>query len=341
MNNKDKNPKKDKLKKIKRTKAKRVKFNPVQGSSRKNLILVSLAVMFVIILSATIFMTLTSLFSTESYYVLSTNVRAKQQITPDMVMARETAAGTGPVNALSMEQIQRGGVYSRYPMYAGDVISRSNVGALSGQSLGIPDDWVVTSFSTVSTDAVGGILGKGDYIDILGVDESGSRYVFNNLLVLEVKFVNEEYDGISDGRTIVGEAMHYTVGMPADKAAYLHSALYDYEEIKIIKAPTIINYADRDVSNLDASFKYGPQVGNIDLIQGTDPTFTDVERDEDGRPIVNNVNLEQIEDNFVEEQIEDKFVEEQIEDETIEDETAEDLEDQIIESENVMENDDN
>lgn len=269
---------------------KKVKFTG-ESQSRKNLVLLGGAIALVIILSAVIFLTLSSLFSTESYYVLNQNVKAKQQITPEMVVVRETAAGTGPVNALTMEEIQRGGVYSRYPLYAGDVVSYSNAGPLSGQSLGIPDDWSVTSFSINSTDAVGGTLGKGDYIDIIGVNQNGAQYIFNNLLILDIKFVNEEYDGNTDGQTIVGETIHYTVGLPAEDVGYFHSALYEYTQgeasgvIRIIKAPYIINYADRDVSNLDKPFKYGPNVGNIDLIEGTDPTFTDVERDENGRPI--------------------------------------------------------
>lgn len=283
------NPKPVRTKKTKRNT--KVKFNPSESGSKKNLILIFGAALLVIVLSAAIFLTLSSLFSTESYYVLNTNVKAKQQITADMVVPRETAKGTGPVNALKMEEIQRGDVFSKYPLYAGDVVALSNAGPLAGQSLGIPDDWVVTSFSTTSTDAVGGILGKGDYVDILGISEAGSKFIFNNLLILEVKFVNEEVDGKLDGQTVVDEAMHYTVGMPAEQAAYFHSALYNYEnegKIKIIKAPTLLNYSDRDVTELDDVFKYDDEISNFDGFDGTDPTFTDIERDEDGKPLESN-----------------------------------------------------
>lgn len=278
-------------KKPKKTKkVKKAKFNG-ESSSRKNLVLVAGAITAVIALSAVIFLTLSSLFSTESYYVLNENVRAKQEITPQMVVSRETAAGTAPVNAIDMEIIQRGGVYSRYPLYAGDVVSFSNAGSLSGQSLGIPDDWAVTSFTINSTDAVGGILGKGDYIDIMGINEDGAQYIFNNLLILETKFVNEEIDINAQGQTVIGETIHYTVGLPVEEIGYFQSAMYNYSQgedaglIKIIKAPYEVKYADRDVSSLDSPFKYDSSTGNIDLIEGTDPTFTDVERDETGRPI--------------------------------------------------------
>lgn len=283
------NMKKDrKPRKIKKSN-KKVSYNPSNTGSRKNLVLVSGAALAVIAIAAIVFITLTSLFSTESYYVLNTNVKSKQQITPEMVVARETAEGTGPVHALSMEEIQRGGVYSKYPLFAGDVIAHSNAGPLSGTPLGIPDDWSVTSFNINSTDAVGGILGKGDYADILGINlsdgESGAQYIFNNVLILEVKFLNEEFDGALDGQTVVGETMHYTVGLPAEDVAYLHHALAEFEEVKMIKSPIEINYQDRDVSKLKKLFKYNIDIGNIDVIEGTDPTFTEIERDKNGRPI--------------------------------------------------------
>ena len=119
--NKDKEVK-EKVKKVKKPKAvkkkkvKKINYDPGKTGSRKNLILVVGAILLVIVLSATIFLTLTSLFSTENYYVLNVNVKAKQLITPEMVVARETASGTAPVNALTMEKIQRGQLYSRYPL---------------------------------------------------------------------------------------------------------------------------------------------------------------------------------------------------------------------------------
>lgn len=277
---------KDKKRKVK---TKKINYNPGRSGSRKNLILVSGAALFVVVLSAVIFMTLSSLFSTETYYVLNTNVKAKQQITPEMVVARETAAGTGPIHALSMEEIQRGGVYSKYPLFAGDVIASSNAGPLSGIPLGIPDDWLVTSFTINSTDAVGGILGKGDYADLLGINEDGAQYIFNNILILEVKFLNDEYDGALEGQTVVGETMHYTVGLPAESVAYLHDALNKYEIVKLVKSPTEVNYKERDLDKLKGPFKYDSSIGNIDVFEGTDPTFTEIERDEDGRPISQSV----------------------------------------------------
>lgn len=290
--NKEENLEKVKKPKVKRN-SKKVNYNPGAKGSKKNLVLLSGAAALVIIISAVIFISLTSLFKTESYYVLNANVKAKQQITPEMVVPRDTAEGTGPVHALSMEEIQRGGVYSKYPLFAGDVVAKSNAGSLSGTPLGIPDDWAVTSFTINSTDAVGGTLGKGDYVDLLGIGDKsvGSKYIFNNLLILEVKFLNEEYDGTLDGQTIVGETMHYTVGLPSKDVAYLHDSLQNYKSVKMIKAPTEVNYQDRNVSDLQKPFKYTDNYKK-DVIEGTDPTFTEVERDENGKPVASVENSE-------------------------------------------------
>lgn len=285
MFKKNKNNKPKKTRKPKKAENVEYKLSGGAGGSRKNLLFQIGFAVAGLVITFLLYSALSSMFSTETYYVLNQNIKSKQMITPDMVTDRVTSKGTGPINALSMESIQRGEVFSRYPLYAGDVIAKSNAGPISVDSLGIPDSWLVTSFSIVSTDAVGGTLGRGDYVDLIGIGDQGAQYVFNNLLVLEVKFVNQELDGKIDGETVVGEAMHYTVGLPAEHVAHLHSALNDYDSIKLVKSPLEINYADRDTSKLDKTFKYGPDVGNIDLIEGTDPTFTELERDENGKPI--------------------------------------------------------
>lgn len=272
----------------KKVKTKKVNYNPAKDGSKKNLVLIGGFASAVIIIAALIFMTLSSLFSTETYYVLNQNVRANQQILPQMVTPIEAAEGTSPVHSLSMEEIQRGNIFSKYPLYAGDVVSRSNSGPLSDMTAGIPDDWVITSFTMNSTDAAGGILKKGDYADLIGVDAeegTGAQYIFNNMMILEIKFLNEEYNGGLEGQTVVGETIHYTVGLPPEAAAYLHDALSKYPVVKLVKAPIEVNYQKRNLSKLKAPFKYGSEVGNIDVFEGTDPTFTEVERDEKGRPI--------------------------------------------------------
>lgn len=278
MSNKVKKPK------IKKTKPKKVSLSQVDGK-RKNLIVYAVGAIVTVAFALAIFVGLSATFSTESYYVLTQDVPAKTQITADIVVEQETAKGTAPSNALSMSEIQQGGLYARYPLYRGDVIASSNVGPASDTSLGIPDDWSVTSFNISSSDAVGGVLGRGEYVDIIGVNDDGARYIFNNVLVLDATFSSQELSNKDEQTTVIDELVHYTVGMPAEDVAILHSALHDYDNIKVVKAPANVRYNQRDVSGLDRSFKFGPGVGNKDLLEGSDPSFSEVIRDERGVPI--------------------------------------------------------
>lgn len=274
-------------------KAKKVNYKIGKDGSKKNLVVFGGIGSAILVFSAGLFILLSSMFSTETYYVLNENIKAKQQVTPEMVVSRETSKGTAPINALSMEEIQRGNVYSKYPLYAGDVVSRSNSGAISDITSGIPDDWSITSFTVNSTDAAGGILSKGDYADVLGIDSQidkvdGSKYIAHNIMILEVKFMNEEYDGAAvEGQTVVGENIHYTVGMPAKDVALFQDAINgDYSTIKVIKTPMESNYQERDLEGLDKLFDFNNSTNPMDEYEGTDPTFTEVERDEEGRPVV-------------------------------------------------------
>lgn len=274
-----------KSKKVKKTKGSKLNISTsTTPKSKKNLIVVATASLAVIVIAAAVFVSLSTAFSTETYYILNQNVPAKQEITIDMVSAQETSKNTGPANAISMEEIQRGGLFAKYPLYAGDVIAHSNVGSMADTSSGIPDDWSVTSFTITSDSAVGGVLGRGDYVDLIGINDEGARYVFNNILILDATFNSQEIDE-GDERVTIGEVIHYTVGMPAEDVAYLHSALHDYDNIKVVKAPASTNYNGRDTSSLDRTFKFGPNVTNKDLLEGSDPTFAPVVRDKNGVPV--------------------------------------------------------
>lgn len=309
------------LKKNKKTK---VTFNAKKDGSKKNLVLMGGIATAVIFCSILLFNLLSSLFSTEVYYVLNQDVRSKQQITYDMVTPQETAEGTGPANAISMEEIQRGNVYSKYPLYASDPILRSNSGPATSINAGIPDDWSITSFTINSTDAAGGILGKGDYADLMGVsdEKGGAQYILNNMMILEVTFLNQEYDGNSLNGPVVGEVIHYTVGLPPEYVAFLHDALNDYENIKLVKAPYEVNYTERDLAKLKGSFNYDERTGNLDVFEGSDPAFTEVKRDANGKPIREAEIQEQRDENL--ENFEQEFQEEEvIEDESSQTETPE------------------
>lgn len=238
----------------------------------------------IVVLGSILFFAFSSMLSTETYYTLNVDVPSKAQITTTMVNEQITSKGTGPQNALTMAEIQRG-VYARVNLSRGEVVSFSVAGVPMDTDLGIPDDWSITSFTIESESAVGGIVTRGDFMDLMVVsDEEGAKYVYNNLLVLDASFssrISEE----DEANARVGETIHYTVGLPGEDVGFLHSALNDYTNIKVIKAPNNTLYGSRDTRGLDKYYKFGPGFINKDLYEGVDPTFTPIIRDEGGRPV--------------------------------------------------------
>lgn len=262
---------------------------------KKNLSLSIGIGLLIAILSVAIFFGLKTAFETEDYYVLSQDISSKTQITETMLTKVTTSKGTAPQNAISIQQIRQGTIFSKIPLKSGDVISSSNTGLNVDTNNGIPDDWVITSFTIDPKLSVNGLIKKGDYFDILGVSvEEGSKYLFHNVLALGVQVEGQMYKDATDAVTSgeVEEGMiTYIVGMPAEDAAKLHYALAKYEIIKTVLAPASLTYKYRDVSNLVEPFFMDAETVPSDLFEGTDSTFTPVLRDNNGRP-VNRTNCE-------------------------------------------------
>lgn len=242
-----------------------------------------------VILSFALFFGLRAALATEDYYVLNQDVSAKTQVTESMLKKVTTSKDTAPQNAISINHVKQGTVFTKIPLRAGDVLSSSNTGIDLDSSSGIPDDWLVTSFSINPDNAINGLIKKGDYFDIIGVDyEEGSKYLFHNVLALEVmsngqmyQDANEQIVSGSDDNT----PLTYVIGMPADDVAKLHYALNKYEIIKTVLAPASLRYKYRDVSDLEEPFFMDAESIPSDLFDGTDSTFTPVLKDENGRPV--------------------------------------------------------
>ena len=251
---------------------------------KKNLTLIIALGLVIIAVTLTIFFGLSPLFKTQTYYVLRSDVGAKTQVTTGMLASQTTSAGTAPANAISIQDVQSHKLYTKYALEKGDVIARSNVGSLKNSTDGIPDSWVVTSFTSNSTDSVDGRIQRGSYFDIIGVDSNNqARYLFTDVLALDVSDTTSSSNGKSSG------AYEYTVGMPAKDVALLHSALKKFGTIKLVMAPKSVSYGVRDTSGLgDVQSYNGSDPSNKDLFKGTDSTFAPVKRDKKGQPIKSN-----------------------------------------------------
>lgn len=277
-------------------------------------------------------MLLRSVYQTETYYVLNQDIPTRTQITMDMLTPVVTSAGTAPGGSPEMTEEQRiaereailasvqsGSAYTQFPLQSGDVLSPSNVGALSDISVGVPDSWVITSFSVDYNNAVQGRIQRGTYFDIMMVSDQGSYYPFVNILALETSTGSATSSADSTDASGQNSATSfYTVGMSPENAGKLQwLQSFGAGQMKLVLSPRQNEYAAPDLLAYEGVFFYDPLLdgviapglqavedengigvdldgdGNVDYREVTDYTFSDVERDQFGRPIavVENVGL--------------------------------------------------
>lgn len=247
------------------------------ANNNENLITIIISVIIAIVLFVGVYFGLSSAFETEKYYVLNTNVAARTQIKPQMLTEVVVSKGGSPHNAITLAEVKQGSVFTQYPLMAGDVLSASNTGAKASVTNGIPDDWVITSFTINANSAVGGNIDKGNYFDIIGVKSDGAKYLYTNVLALDVNRSQQSKDGSLD------TTIQYIIGVPPQEAPKLHHALNSYE-IKLVLSPKTVEYEKRDVVTIDGVFK-SDNSKLVDLYKGTDNKFRDIIRDVNGRPV--------------------------------------------------------
>jgi len=256
---------------------------------KKNLLIVSAVALGVLVFVGVVYFTLSQLLATEKYYILNQDVPAKTQITTQMLTEVQTAKGTAPKNAITANQVSTGNTFSKVALQAGDVLVPSNTGIDIDNTVGIPDGWGVTSISIPRAQAVNGTITRGQYFDILGVNqETGeTKYIATSVLALDVDSgaVDTKVDNTKSAGNGTGDTLNITIGMPSEDIAKLHSAMAKYAKVELALAPKSINYQKRDTSNLQGTFNYDTDSETPDLKKGTDNTFTPVQRDSKGRPV--------------------------------------------------------
>lgn len=253
-------------------------------------VLWGVAILMAILVAASMFMLLSSVASTSTYYVLNQDVAARTQITPDMMTAVVTSDGGQPRNAATLADVQTGKVYSKYALNTGDVVSMSNSGPLTPINEGVPDTYVITSFAVSAENAVAGRVKRGDYIDVIAVttDSAGderSKYILRNVLVLDVNSdltqVSAATANSSTGATASdsqeargGIPSLYTVGLPPIDAARLSLAANDTLFIVLSPIQNVEDGVTPEDLSVNQSDLFGDAaVGNAGL--GTDSTFAD------------------------------------------------------------------
>lgn len=258
---------------------------------KSNMTVIGVALIAMILLATIIFFGLQSILRTETYWTLKADVPAKALITPSMLEENTVSLGGAPKNALTLGQIERGQVFTKIPLKKGDIISQSSTGITLDTSTGIPDKWIVTSFVISAQDAAAGNISRGDYFDIIGVNqEGGSKYIAKNVLALDT-IGDESSTRIREDGSISNTGtgtIQYVVGMPPDFAATFHHALSQFPTVKMVKSPFEINYkAENEPAsyNLDGVFKFDYDTKVMDLKKGTDNSFRPIVRDSNNRPV--------------------------------------------------------
>ena len=129
------------------------------------------------------------------YYVLSSDVPARTQITPDLLVEVQTSQGGQPRTAYDLAWVQTNAddAFTRIPLQAGDTLTPSNTGPLRRITAGLPPNFVAASFKVDPADAVAGKVRRGDYIEIAATSDGASaaegslsKIVMHHVLVLDV-----------------------------------------------------------------------------------------------------------------------------------------------------------
>lgn len=247
----------------------------------------------------------------ETYYVLATDVPAHTKITEEDMKAIKTSANTAP-DSIGLSEIQQGATYAQYDLLAGDVLTASNTGSRASLYNGVSDQWVVTSFTIDSSDAVDGNIQRGDYFDMLGLGakakndndgqsensvktSQGATYIFYNMLCLFTSNHKTSQTAKDGTTTTTGESLEYFVALPPDDAAMLQTAMSSLD-IKLVLSPrengykepngdayafSTFNYNGEETKPKNASLCDDSDENSADC---TDNTFRDVQRNKFGVP---------------------------------------------------------
>ena len=229
-----------------------------------------------------------NLIQTETYYILNEDAPARAMIYPEMLEPVTVNKGGAPEAAIGLEEVQNGGTFTNFPLLAGDILTASNVGGREDVSVGIPDEWVITNFSVSADDAVGGRIQRGYYFDMLVTDEGGSFYPFVNVLALDTTVDlsgASSADAANTEEAKSGMTSQYVVGMSPENAAKLHSIVSKYSNIKLVLSPRANEYQKPNMQDYTGIFNFNVGDAPVNLGEGTDYTFTQLERDGFGRLI--------------------------------------------------------
>lgn len=246
-----------------------------------------------VVVAGLFFFILSQTIPQTSYYVLNQNVPARAEVQPGMLTEVRTTNGAQPRNSIQLGEVQQGGIYSKYALKEGDVLSPSNAGDLKAVNEGIPNDFVTVSFSVPAEDAVAGNLKRGDYIDIIAASGNATessaeaRFVLRHVILVDVLAdavaLSDSGEGSGSAPVSTGEedssssgvANLYTVAVSQEDAPKI--ALLQGVNVMLALSPTDGVQEDKNISSSGSEVFGDDPVG--DSGKGTTPSFDDSDVD--------------------------------------------------------------
>ena len=254
---------------------------------KNNTFLLGIAAVLGLGIAGVVLVLFLNLVQTETYYILNEDVPSRAQVTPEMLAPVTVSEGGAPEAAIGLDEVQAGGIFTSHPLLAGDILTASNVGTREDISVGIPDEWVITNFSVGADSAVGGRIQRGYYFDMLVTDESGSFYPFVNILALDTTVDlagASSADAVNTEEATAGQTTQYVVGMSPQNAGKLQDVMAKYSgNVRLVISPRQNEYERPQLADYEGVFSYTAGDAPLNLGEGTDYTFTALERDKFGR----------------------------------------------------------
>lgn len=234
-----------------------------------------------------IFMILSQVLATTTYYVLNTAVPSRSQILPSMLTEVQASKGTEPQNSIGLEEVSYEPVFAKVDLNPGDILSASNTGDIIPLHQGIPENFVVASFVADPNSAVGGKLAAGNYVDIYATMDGGesavTKAVLRHVLITDAQTSAEEYAPSEDAEVVEGEQVAaqdalrtgipvlYTVAVSPEDAAVLANIRNDNLFVTLSSLESDTSFTDKSIMADKNEIFADEPVG--DSGKGTDPTF--------------------------------------------------------------------
>lgn len=174
-----------------------------------------LAAISAVVVVLVVFLLLSRVVAQTQYYVLNKDVAARTQITQSDLTPITVSVGGAP-RSYTLADVESDPLFAKYNLSAGDVLTDSNVSnQLADLRAGLPNNFVVTSFTADPSDAASGKIQAGDYVDLYVVDTSVQNNPNAHLFLQRVLILDAQVD-LNQAASTTDSASGTTTGGTTD-----------------------------------------------------------------------------------------------------------------------------